>query len=483
MITADIQGLEPGARVELFELDATAIAGGGLLRFHGYQQAGTIWWQGVEYTAWPIKAEGFAKTSEGQQPTPKLSVGNVDGSISSLCILLDDLVGAKLTRHVTLGQYLDEANFPPTPLDSPSFVSRASPATYFDANGVLQTAAANVARYGYDPITHAALGLIAEGAATNAIRNNTMAGAVAGSPGTLPTNWNISLSSGLSSSVVGVGTEDGIKYIDVRIFGTPTGASSGIRFEPNTSVAAATGQTWSLTGFVRRVAGSSAGLTTVGMNIAGYTSGGVSAESLTGANAIGNLGVGSIVQNRSSVVRTLSSATSAYARPQLFLGHTVGAPVDITLRVGMPQLELGSAPTSVIATSTGAVMRAADVTTMFGPGNPTADPEQEFPPDTWFIEQKTSETNEVVEFELASALDFQDTQLPRRQIIANLCPFGYRGSYCGYAGTAMFDTNDNPVTDPALDACSKTLGGCKKRFGATSVLNFGGFPAAALIQS
>lgn len=229
MITADIQGLEPGARVELFELDATAIAGGELLRFHGYQQAGTIWWQGVEYTAWPIKAEGFAKTSEGQQPAPKLSVGNVDGSISALCILLDDLVGAKLTRHVTLGQYLDAANF------------------------------------------------------------------------------------------------------------------------------------------------------------AG--------------------------------------------------------------------------------------------------GNPTADPEQEFPPDVWFIEQKTSETNEVVEFELSSALDFQDTQLPRRQIIANLCPFGYRGPYCGYTGTAMFDTSDNPVADPALDSCSKTLGGCKKRFGATSVLNFGGFPAAALIQS
>jgi len=229
MITADIQGLEPGARVELFELDASMIAGGGLLRFHGYQQAGTIWWQGHEYTAWPIQAEGFAKTIEGQQPTPKLSVGNVDGSISSLCVLLDDLVGAKLTRHVTLGQYLDERNF--------------------------------------------------EG------------------------------------------------------------------------------------------------------------------------------------------------------------------------------------------------------------GNPAADPQQEFPPDVWFIEQKSGETNEVVEFELSSALDFQEAMLPRRQIIANLCPFQYRGAYCNYTGGAKFDVNGNPVTDPALDVCPKTLAGCKKRFGATSVLNFGGFPAAALIQS
>ena len=111
MITADIQGLEPGARVELFELDATNIAGGQVLRFHGYQQVATIWWQGREYTAWPIQGEGFAKTGEGAQPVPKLAVGNVDGSISSLCILMDDLVGAKVVRHETLGQYLDARNF------------------------------------------------------------------------------------------------------------------------------------------------------------------------------------------------------------------------------------------------------------------------------------------------------------------------------------------------------------------------------------
>jgi len=228
MITADIQGLEPGARVELFELDSSAIAGGGLLRFHGYAQSTTIWWQGVEYTPWPIQAEGFGKTSDGQQPIPKLSVGNVDGSISALCITLDDLVGAKLTRHVTLGQYLDAVNF------------------------------------------------------------------------------------------------------------------------------------------------------------AG--------------------------------------------------------------------------------------------------GNPSADPTQEFPADIWFIEQKVAETNETVEFELMSALDFQGLQLPRRQIISNLCSFQYKGAYCGYAGTAMFDASDVSTTNAALDVCSKRLSGCKKRFGATNVLNFGGFPAAGLVQ-
>jgi hypothetical protein len=38
-IYADIQSLEPGALVDLFELDARSITGGGagdILRFHGY---------------------------------------------------------------------------------------------------------------------------------------------------------------------------------------------------------------------------------------------------------------------------------------------------------------------------------------------------------------------------------------------------------------------------------------------------------------
>lgn len=228
-IAADIQELEPGARVELFELDASMITGGSLLRFHGYQQAGIITWQGKAYSAWPIEAEGFAKTSEGQQPTPKLSVGNVDGSISSLCILLDDMVGAKITRHITLGKYLDAVNFPG--------------------------------------------------------------------------------------------------------------------------------------------------------------------------------------------------------------------------------------------------------------GNPSADPTQEFPADIWFVEQKTGETSEVVEFELMSALDFQGQMLPKRQIIANLCSFTYKGAYCGYVPGAMFNANDTSTANPALDVCGKRLSSCKARFGATSVLNFGGFPAAGLVRT
>ncbi|MFM0330648.1 phage minor tail protein L [Paraburkholderia strydomiana] len=110
-ILADVQQLEPGALIELFEVDCTAI-GGDMLRFHGHLQSASIWWQGNEYKPWPIDASGFEHTSASQQPSPTLSVGNVGGTISALCVYLADMVGAKVRRRRTLTKYLDAVNFP-----------------------------------------------------------------------------------------------------------------------------------------------------------------------------------------------------------------------------------------------------------------------------------------------------------------------------------------------------------------------------------
>lgn len=104
-ITADVQTLEPGSLVELFEVDAQSI-GGELLRFHGYG-VGTILWKGNEYEPWPIQAEGFETNGDGKQPTPTLSVANISGQITAMVIYLEDMVGAKMTRRRTLAKYLD----------------------------------------------------------------------------------------------------------------------------------------------------------------------------------------------------------------------------------------------------------------------------------------------------------------------------------------------------------------------------------------
>jgi lambda family phage minor tail protein L len=102
-------------------------------------------------------------------------------------------------------------------------------------------------------------------------------------------------------------------------------------------------------------------------------------------------------------------------------------------------------------------------------GNDLADPSAEFPLDIFFVEQMTKETKEVMEWELAAALDLEGVGLPNRQIIANVCPWVYMGAECGYVG--------------GLPTCLKTLADCKTHFGANEELPFGGFAAAGLRRS
>lgn len=119
----------------------------------------------------------------------------------------------------------------------------------------------------------------------------------------------------------------------------------------------------------------------------------------------------------------------------------------------------------------------------FVDGNPSADPDQEFPPEVWFIERKSNENAQQVDFELSSALDFQGVKLPRRQIIANQCPWSYRGPGCGYVGPPVADALDQPTNDPLLDACGKRFQSCKLRQWPDGILNFGGFLAAGLVRT
>jgi lambda family phage minor tail protein L len=113
----------------------------------------------------------------------------------------------------------------------------------------------------------------------------------------------------------------------------------------------------------------------------------------------------------------------------------------------------------------------------FPDGNPAADPNAHMPDDVYVINQKTRESADVVEFELATAFDVEGQQLPRRQVIRNACAWQYRGDGCGYAGPPVADANDNPTSDPAQDSCGKRLASCRCRYPA-GTMPYGGFPAA-----
>jgi hypothetical protein len=61
-------------------------------------------------------------------------------------------------------------------LDPRITFTRASTATYFDVTGALQTAATNAPRFDYNPVTHAARGLLIEVARTNLLLNSATLG-------------------------------------------------------------------------------------------------------------------------------------------------------------------------------------------------------------------------------------------------------------------------------------------------------------------
>lgn len=129
MLNSDLQKLEPGNRVRLFEVDGTKF-GADILRFHNNTlphspeelaaadadearlPAKSVWWQGVEYGPWPVQIEGLEISSEGKSAQPKLQVANLDGLISALCLRFEDMVQAKVTIHDTFKHYLDAQNFP-----------------------------------------------------------------------------------------------------------------------------------------------------------------------------------------------------------------------------------------------------------------------------------------------------------------------------------------------------------------------------------
>lgn len=114
--------------------------------------------------------------------------------------------------------------------------------------------------------------------------------------------------------------------------------------------------------------------------------------------------------------------------------------------------------------------------------NPQEDQTAEFPDEIYYIDRKASENRNGVEFELAASFDLMGVQLPRRQIIQNICPWVYRGAECGYSGSNYFTSADDSTPLLSEDVCGKRLSSCKKRFGAHSELPFGGFPGADLLR-
>ncbi|WP_386696673.1 phage minor tail protein L [Lonepinella sp. MS14436] len=119
-MTALLPELEQDALIELWEIDLRHISSntdddmkGELYRFHNglSQTKANIWWQGNEYQAYPIKAEGFEISGQGASNRPTLTVSNLYGIITGIAANFGQGVGAKVTRRLVYAQFLDARNF------------------------------------------------------------------------------------------------------------------------------------------------------------------------------------------------------------------------------------------------------------------------------------------------------------------------------------------------------------------------------------
>jgi hypothetical protein len=180
-------------------------------------------------------------------------------------------------------------------------------------------------------------GLLVPEARTNSIRNPVMAGAVVGSPGTFPTYWGGAvLSSGLNRQIVGIGVENGLPFLDVRIFGSlPAAGDALVLFDNASSIAAENGQTWTSHGHISLVAGT---LVAGVFHRQEYRDSGGNFLLSTNVGASFLLDATLREYRRS---RTIATANTAFIRSGLYIFFSAAGDVDFTVRIAVPNLKLG----------------------------------------------------------------------------------------------------------------------------------------------
>lgn len=112
-----------------------------------------------------------------------------------------------------------------------------------------------------------------------------------------------------------------------------------------------------------------------------------------------------------------------------------------------------------------------------------------FASEQYLMVQKSHQDAKMIEWILATPLDFDNVKLPRRQALRT-CTHTYRHydtatsswvytkALCPYTGSRYYNKQGTQVSDPTEDVPSKELESCCiVRFGENAELPFGGFPA------
>ncbi|MCD8566326.1 MAG: hypothetical protein LRY36_00025 [Alphaproteobacteria bacterium] len=297
-----------------------------------------------------LTLNGASVTGDGKEAVTTLPSSTplvLSGPVSGSSLVTDFINNIYKMNGISYASFLS--------LPGASF-ARNSVGTYFDASGVLQTAANDQMRFDHDPVTHEAKGLLVEEQRTNYLRNSTMQGAVIG--GAQPNNWSFSgASNGLTRIISGVGVEDGMNYVDLHIYGTPTATSgSGWYMDSTQYIPASAGQNWTASLYAKLVGGSLTNIVNIFISINERDTGGTGVAGYTQIFT-----PTATTQRVTKTVQMSAAPLLAYVTSGIGINYTNGQPVDITIRVYGNQLELGSYASSFIPTSGSQVIREADL--------------------------------------------------------------------------------------------------------------------------
>ena len=154
-------------------------------------------------------------------------------------------------------------------------------------------------------------------------------------------------------------------------------------------------------------------------------------------------------------------------RPKLRVSNLLGTITAILLSVNATSAgnDLNGAKLTRIRT----LARYIDGANFTGGTNPygTPDPTAEFPREIYYVDRKTTENRDVVEFELAAAFDLAGVRAPKRQCIANRCQWVYRSTECGYSGPPIADADDDLLPGVTSSAEAIAYYAAKAAFEAT----------------
>jgi phage-related protein len=379
-ILEEVYKYNPSSVVELFQLELSPLQSYYptinpiVYRFHnGYNEnygttSPNVEWNSAKFTGRPIQMEGVQFSSSGEIPRPTLTVANHDLLFTQLNKAYANLVGAKIRRIRTLVKFLDSANFKTRNL----LINTEAFDTWtqdVDANTTVTSNATTA------PNGSLTADKLFEGTVTASNHGVTKDFTVTAS------NVNVCCS------------------VYVKDAGR---TSAAIRFRNKAN--SVSGKTFSLVDM------GTVSSTSFGTGILG-----------SGIQSVGN------GWYRCWIV--CSSGTGA-TTPQIQIytdNNTDATSVSYAGTVNSGIFVWG-AQAEIVTNLTPTLYQAVGATA----GNPTADPNAKFPDDVYVIDRMSEEVPGQITYELAPAWDVEGVQLPRRQVVANICPWVYKEDPCSW---------------------------------------------------